>query len=273
MSTEWDIDRLDLAAYLQRIGSDGEPAPTDEALARLHRAHLASIPFENVDVVIGRGIAVDLDSVQAKLVHRRRGGYCYEHGVLFAAVLERLGFSVDRLLARIGGLGERPRARTHMTLSVRTPTATWLADVGFGSGILEPLPFAADGPRTQGAWTYDLEATGPHAWRLRERNGEEWMTHYGFDDVRQHPSDVVMANHFSSTFARSPFVGQLVAVRRTADSLTRLVDRRLTVTAPDWSTEARDLGDDEVVDALLHRFGIGLDADELAGVIDALPRA
>jgi N-hydroxyarylamine O-acetyltransferase len=85
-SDEWEIERLDLDAYLRRVGHVGDTAPTAQTLAALHRAHLAAIPFENLDVVLGRGIAVDVDSVQAKLVERRRGGYCYEHGVLFAAV-------------------------------------------------------------------------------------------------------------------------------------------------------------------------------------------
>ena len=88
---EWDIGLLDLPAYLRRIGHDAAGAPGAATLAALHRAHVATIPFENLDIPLGRGIAVDLESVQAKLVARRRGGYCYEHGLLFAAALERLG--------------------------------------------------------------------------------------------------------------------------------------------------------------------------------------
>ena len=139
MTDEWNIDRLDLSAYLRRIDYASEKTPTAQTLARLHRAHLAAIPFENLDIVLGRGVDVELDSVQAKLVHRRRGGYCYEHALLFAAVLERLGYAVDRSLARVGGDIERPRARTHMALQVRAGAERWLADVGFGSGLLEPI--------------------------------------------------------------------------------------------------------------------------------------
>ena len=135
-SDEWEIERLDLDAYMRRVGHDGDTAPTAQTLAALHRAHLAAIPFENLDVVLGRGIAVDLDSVQAKLVERRRGGYCYEHGVLFAAALERLGFGVERMLARVGGEElERPRAPTHILLISRRHIASTSgrADSGIGS--------------------------------------------------------------------------------------------------------------------------------------------
>ena len=109
MTGEWDIDRLDLEAYLRRVGFAGDTAPTVQTLAALHRAHVAAVPFENVDIVLGRGVSVELDSVQAKLVDRGRGGYCYEHGLLFGAALERLGYTVDRLLARVGGEEQRPR--------------------------------------------------------------------------------------------------------------------------------------------------------------------
>lgn len=266
MTGEWEVERLDLGAYLDRLEYDGDTSPTAQTLAALHRAHLATIPFENLDVVLGRGIEVDLDSVQAKLVQRRRGGYCFEHGLLLAAVLERLGYAVDRLLARVGDDEKRPRARTHMALRVHVDGEAWLADVGFGNGILEPLPFAADGPVTQEGWTFALAATGSHSWRLRERQGEDWMTRYAFDDQRVYPADIVMANHFTSTFPRSPFVGQAVVVRRDGEVTRRLVGRRLSVTRPDGSTDERDLGDGQLAEVLLEVFRLALGPEELAAL-------
>jgi N-hydroxyarylamine O-acetyltransferase len=271
VTDEWDVGRLDLGAYLRRIGHDGDTAPTEKTLTALHRAHIDAIAFENIDVVLGRGVEVDLDSVQAKLVQRGRGGYCYEHGVLFGAALQRLGYSVTRLLARVGGDGAHARARTHMILRVATAEEAWLADVGFGSGLLEPLPFAAGSPRTQGRWTYELARTGPRSWDLRERQGEDWVTLYGFDEEPQHPADVVMSNHFTSTFPKSPFVGQLVVVRKDADSMRRLVGRRLVHMGPDLSTEERDLSDSEVADALRDVFGVTLASEELAELTATLP--
>ena len=271
VTDEWDVDRLDLGAYLRRIGHDSDTAPTEGTLTALHRAHVDAIAFENIDVVLGRGVAVDLDSVQAKLVRRRRGGYCYEHGVLFGAALQRLGYCVTRLLARVGGDGPHARARTHMILRVATEAESWLADVGFGSGLLEPLPFAAGSPRTQGGWTYELARTGPRSWQVRERQGEDWVTLYGFDDERQLPADVVMSNHFTSTFPKSPFVGQLIVVRKDADSIRRLIGRRLVHSRRDLSTEERDLSDSEVADALHDVFRVTLGSEELAQLTAALP--
>ncbi len=83
MNGEWDVDRLDLGAYLHRIRQPDGP-PTGATLDRLHRAHVATIGFDNLAILLGSGVDPDLDAVQDKLVHRGRGGYCYEHAVLFA---------------------------------------------------------------------------------------------------------------------------------------------------------------------------------------------
>ena len=272
MSSEWDTDRLDLDAYLARIGHDGELSPSASTLAALHRAHLATVPFENLDVVLGRGIAVDLVSVQEKLVRRRRGGYCYEHGTLFAAALERLGYSVDRLLARVGDGEQRPRPRSHMTLRVGADEGQWLADVGFGDGLLEPLPW--DDTRAahrQGGWTYQLGSRGASSWELRQRRGAEWSVLYRFTEEPQHASDVLVANHFTSTHASSRFVGQMVVMRKDAEAVRRLLGRRLITARPDGSSDERLLTDAEIAGALADDFGVPLSRAEVGNVIAALP--
>jgi N-hydroxyarylamine O-acetyltransferase len=268
---EWGVEALDLSAYLRRVDYDGDTAPTGSTLAALHRAHLAAIAFENLDIPLGRGIAVDFPSVQAKLVDRGRGGYCFEHGQLFAAVLERLGFTVERLLARVGGTGDPPSPRTHLTLRVSADSQRWLADVGFGTGLLEPLPFDATGPRTQGAWGYELVATGQRAWELRERDGGAWLVGYRFDDQPQHHADVVVANHYTSTHPHSPFVGQAVALRKDADAIRRLTNRRFSVTRPDGSIEEHELDDAGFAEALRDVFGLPLSDDEVARLLAGLP--
>ncbi len=151
-----------------------------------------------------------------------------------------------------------------MTLIVGAGTERRLADVGFGSGLLEPLPLDDGGPHRQGGWTYAVASTGPHAWELRELRLGEWVTAYGFDDQRQHPADVVVANHYTSTWPTSPFVTRSVVVRKDEDAITELIGRTLTVTRPDRSTEAREIGDGELAGTLRDTFGLSLSAGELA---------
>src|SRR3954451_24890203 len=110
---------VDLDAYVQRIRWTGPTTPTYDTLAGLISAHTTHIPFENLDVLLNRPIRLDLDSIQAKLVRANRGGYCYEHATLMAAVLEALGFQLTRHAARVilfGPASEAPRS--HMFLSV-----------------------------------------------------------------------------------------------------------------------------------------------------------
>jgi N-hydroxyarylamine O-acetyltransferase len=150
-----------------------------------------------------------------------------------------------------------------MTLRVTIGGERWLADVGFGSGVLQPLRFDAEGPQAQGEWTFAVASTGPRSWALRERRNGEWVTRYAFDEQRLHAADVVMANHFTSTFERSPFVGRLVVMRRDERSISSLIDRRLSLERPDGSVEERDVGDAELGGILRERFAIALGDDEV----------
>jgi len=258
---EWGTAALDLAAYLRRIRYDGDLAPTGATLAGLHRAHVTAISFENADIMLGRGVAVDLPSIQDKLVRRGRGGYCFEHGQLLGAALERLGYGVDRLLARVSG--ERD-ARTHLVLRVRAGQQCWVADTGFGTGLIEPLPFEVGSPRTQFGWTYQLSAAADRSWQLQERQDGRWETMYWFDDQTQHPADVVVANHFTSTYPGSGFVRQLVVIRKDTAGLRRLTGRRLSTTRPGYPADERHLSDTEFAPALTEIFGLRLRPEESA---------
>ncbi len=274
MSSEWDIEVLDRDAYLDRVGRPvSSVAAADAAtLAALHRAHLRHIPFENVDVLLGRTVSVELVDVQAKLVTAGRGGYCYEHGILFAAVLERFGFQVDRRLARIGGDLDRPRARTHMMLDVTDLDGQrWLADVGFGSGLLQPMPLVSGARSRQGVWQYRLRGDDTIGWQLQlaEDDGS-WTAQYGFDTVQQHLADIAMSNHYTQTWPSSPFVQRLVVVRKDEASIVRLLGRELQIARPGQPDQVRVLHDDEMAPTLLD-FGLRLSEDLVYAILESQP--
>ncbi|CAN5212012.1 arylamine N-acetyltransferase [soil metagenome] len=258
---EWQTDRLDLDAYLERIGYIGERAADAGTLRDLHRAHADTIAFENLDVVLGRPIELDLDSVQDKLVRRLRGGYCFEHNLLFGAALERLGYAVTRLAARVQPAGPGPR--THMLLRVAADGREWLADVGFGASLLEPLALEAT-TVCQGSWTYRLTPGDPEAWLLQAGRPEGWADLYGFTLEPQRRIDYDVYNHYTATHPRSPFAGQIVALRTTPDVKHALRGRLLTATRPSGATEEQQLSIDETIDVLCDLFAIRLDATEIA---------
>src|SRR5262245_14904037 len=135
MSTS-GFDRV--AEYLGRVGYDGPVDVTPETLRRLHLAHLLAVPFENLDIHLGRPIVLDVDRIFEKIVRRRRGGFCYELNGLFAWLLGELGFDVELLSAQVLDGGRLGPEFDHMTLLVEHE-GRWLVDVGFGDSFLEPL--------------------------------------------------------------------------------------------------------------------------------------
>lgn len=264
VTTEWEVDRLDLDAYLVRIGLDGAPPPSPKGLRRIHRAHALSIPFENVDVILGRGVRLDMEALQGKLVTRRRGGYCYEHNLLFSAALERLGLGVVRLSARVRMGSEHIRPHSHMLMRVDAGGTDWLADVGFGGeGLIDPIPFA-DGAvtHTEGGWNHALSREDENTWVLRSLHPDGWFDLYAFTLEPQHRVDYVVYNHYISTYPRSPFVTGLIAQRSAPDRRLTLNELRLVESEPDGTETVTDLDADALADTLRDRFGIPLDAEE-----------
>lgn len=263
---------FDLDAYLERVRYTEPVVPSFETLEGLHAAHLAAIPFENLDVRLGRPVGLDLASLQDKLVHRRRGGYCFEQNSLFAAVLRRIGFEVETLEARVrppDAPGPLPRA--HMALRVEAAGRSWLADVGFGAnGPARPVPL--DGGESEeafGAYAVVPEAAGVHA--LCRRVDGVWRDLYAFTLTPALPVDFEVAHHFTSTHPRSPFVNTLTVQRSTPDLRQVLRERsyveRVVVQGKVAET-ARALTDRQVVRLVTETFG--LDVVE-ADVVRALP--
>jgi N-hydroxyarylamine O-acetyltransferase len=213
---------LDLEAYLARIGLDGRPG-----LAELHRAHVTSIPFENLDPRRGVPVSLAPKDLERKLVHKRRGGYCFEQNLLLKAGLEALGARVEPLLARVrvGASPGSPRPRTHLVLRVHGEDGDWQADVGFGHGtLLEPIPFGPGGPHEQSGWRFRTVQDGPELVLQAAQNGE-WVDLYGFVPEPVPFVDIETSNWFTCTHPRSPFVtGLIVSAQRPDGTRVSLSD-------------------------------------------------
>jgi N-hydroxyarylamine O-acetyltransferase len=248
--------QVDLDAYIARINYTGDLGPTLETLQGLHLAHATSIPFENLDVLLGRPIALDLDSLQAKLVAGGRGGYCFEHNLLFAAVLESLGFQVTRLAARVLMGAAKLRPRTHMLLSVDIEGEPWLADVGFGGeGLLRPIRLRQGEPMPQFGWAFRVQDNG-HVHVLQSLHDDGWFDLYVFTLEPQYPIDYVVANHYTSTHPHSPFTQTLVVQRTSPEARWTLRNLELSEERP-GHTASRTLPDDDaLLAALSDIFGL-----------------
>jgi N-hydroxyarylamine O-acetyltransferase len=234
---------VDLDGYLTRTGAPRPLAPSRDALVSLHRAHCAAIPFENLDILLGRPIELELRALEGKLVGARRGGYCFEHNTLFQGVLEALGFTVTPLAARVRAGATSTRARTHMLLKVDLPAGPFVADVGFGGdGLVHPIALAEGGETWVGFMGHRLRREGAAWWVLEGNDGSAWVDLYAFTLEPHHPIDFVMANHFTSTWPRSSFVTNLTAQRSWPEKRVILRNRELVVREPRASetTTVRD---------------------------------
>ncbi|MCX5193931.1 arylamine N-acetyltransferase [Streptomyces sp. NBC_00249] len=273
----WSGDELDLDAYLARIGyagpvgEGGELRPDLDTLYEVHRAHTTAIAFESLDVLLGRPVELELKAIEDKLVHRRRGGYCYEQNSLLAAALERIGFEVAGRGARNRTRGDTLLAVTHAVLVVTVGGEPWLCDAGFGyQGPREPVPLARPGSELrQGAWTYAVHEEEDGILVLRTLRGEVWRDLYAFSPQRYHPVDYVLLNHYSSSHPRSSFVGQAI-VQYPGDTVRlALVGRELTRLYPDGRTEREPVAADGLLSLLDREFGLrlsGRDAAELVRI-------
>lgn len=215
---------FDLPSYLQRIGLNGQPS-----LAQVHRAHVTTIPFENLDPHRGQPVSLAVDDLQRKMVTSQRGGYCFEHNLLLKAAAEAMGAQVGLHLARVrwrAPVGAvRPKA--HLVLSVNEGGTMWLADVGFGAGTpLEPMPFAPGGPYEQSGWTFRVVDDGPEL-VLQKLDKGNWADVYGFSRMPSPMVDVEVGNWYVSTFPDSPFVKGLIVSRRPEDGAIEVLS--------DWS--------------------------------------
>lgn len=264
-------DALDLEAYLGRIGYSGRLQPDATVLEAIHLAHATHIPFENLDILLKRPLRLDLASLQAKLVTGGRGGYCFEQNLLFSAVLQRLGYSVTQLAARVLYRSRRKLPRTHIVLLVESAGANWLADVGFGlEGLLLPVPFGSGQEARQFAWTYrTVEAGGE--WILQSLRDDSWTDLYSFSLEPHLAVDFEPANHYTATHPDSRFVRTLAVQLPTPEVRYALRNRELILDRGGTVTR-RVLADDaELLAVLAETFGLRFPAGTRFGYREDAP--
>jgi N-hydroxyarylamine O-acetyltransferase len=263
---------IDLPAYLDRIGWTGPVRPDLPTLAGLIACHAESVPFENLDVVLGRPIRLDMPSLLRKLITDRRGGYCFEQNGVLQAALTAIGFDVTPLLARVvrGLPADSGTPRTHMVLRVALPEGAFLADVGFG-GLTPtaPLRFGTDDAQATRHETFRLVAMGAEL-LLQADMGGDWMNVYRLSLDTAYPIDFEMGNWFTSTRPNGVFTSNLVLARPLPGRRVTLLNGRLTVRTTDGAAERREIrGVAAYQEVLAELFGLALPADDLAAVAAA----
>jgi len=266
--------RFDWAAYAARLRLPARPTIDAAGLAVLQRHHRLAIPFENLDVMLGRGIAIDSESVFAKLVTAGRGGYCFEHNRLFGDALADLGFEARALLARVWLDAITTPPPNHAVTLVTIEGEPWLADAGFGGSYSPPMPLidgaeasAPDGARFRlradnGGWL--LERDGDAATTDGRGSGEGWRAQYNFTLAPVSDDDLAAGSRWASGAADSRFTRLRIASMVLPRGFAGLTDRRYRRLA------GADMSEAEISDPRVYRirlammFGIDLTAEEVA---------
>jgi N-hydroxyarylamine O-acetyltransferase len=246
---------MDLKAYFGRIGYVGEPRADLATLHALHRAHLLAVPYENLDIQLGRPVGLDAAAAFDKIVTRGRGGWCYEMNALFAAVLEEIGFKVTRVAGAVmrEAMGDIVLGN-HLVLLVSVDGEPWMADVGLGDGSLDPFVLRA-GPFSVEGYRFGLARLDRMWWRFQ--NHEQGSAR-SFDFIPEPSLPGVLAAHceWQQTAPESTFVMNLVVQRFTGDEILQLHGRVLRAIRPGRKRERVLDSADDLLRVLERQFGL-----------------
>jgi N-hydroxyarylamine O-acetyltransferase len=251
---------MDIHTYLERIHYNKVVQPGVETLISLHRAHMLTVPFENLDIQLGKPIQLTERALWEKIIVHKRGGFCYELNGLFAWLLKQIGYDVTYLNGRVyNAAGKRGREFDHLTLLVEIPTQStrWLADVGFGDSFVEPLKLELEGEQTQGLRAYRLERVddGIDLWQ-RDFSGN-WSRQYFFDlQPRVFPTDYESTCLYHQTSPKSSFTHNSIVSRLTPDGRITFDNKQLIITKNGQRTTKLVNSDKEYWGLLKKHFGI-----------------
>ena len=197
-----------------------------QTLQALHQAYPSIIPFENIEVLLGRPLSIEIDAIAEKMLDKRRGGYCFEHNLLFKAVLEEAGFEVTPHLARVVWGMDKPAAtpQTHMLLIVNISGIRYLADVGFGGVSLTAPQRLVEGEQNG----FVLERTGSQSWLMSVNAGGTRRLMYSVDERPCQQADILVASHFVATHPESIFRHHLMMAKIIDGAQVNLFDRGIT---------------------------------------------
>ena len=250
--------RFDVDAYFARVGWSGTPSPTMATLRSILQAHTRTIPFENLDVLLGRPIRLDREGLEHKLVAQRRGGYCFEHATLISAALQSIGFEIRCHSARVVLFSTRDQSpRTHMFLTVRLEGTDFVIDPGFGPyAAAIPLPLSDSNNAAKSA-THRIARDGNH-WVLHVRRGEEMIPGWVTTLEEDNPIDFELANHWTATHPASPFKSIMMLSAATPEGRVNVMNRNVTVLRGS-EAETSQLSDRRALRSLLsEHFGFDL---------------
>lgn len=250
---------MNIQAYFDRINYTGSTDATLTTLQQIHRAHLMAIPFENLNIHMPKPIILDEEALFQKIVHDRRGGFCFEQNGLFHAILSELGFDVIRLEANVHhGNNEYGVPKNHMALLVTIDDVRYLADIGFGASFIEPLEIDNPEIQVQDVGQFKIVIEGDTAYYYAQGITDEQMTiGYRFFFTPHALVDYEAACHYMQTSPKTHFTQKRVCSRWSEQGRITVSEDKFIVTGWDGQRqEAAIASEKQFHDLLEEHFGI-----------------
>ena len=248
---------MNVDTILSRIRYLGSREPTSDTLRSLQHAFLESVPFENLDIHVGQWISLDPGLIYEKIVGRRRGGFCYECNGLFAELLAALGYKVSRVSARMATDGRIGPEFDHMVLLVSLDRE-YLADVGNGRSVRDPLPLEGDETSEAEGIEYRVGAYAAGYALYYRKAGSDWLPRFLFSTIPRVQSEFSEMCEYHQSSPHSTFTQKRLATLATPRGRITLLNSRLIELSGEEQKEQELASEDEVMRCLRSRFGLEL---------------
>lgn len=251
---------MDISKFYERIGLSPETngEVTYEFLKKLQLASLYSIPYENIDLVAGKIVDLDLESIYKKVVLERRGGYCFELNCLFQHVLTEIGFTTKRYLARFWRGESGIPLRRHRVTGVFLDGEQYITDIGVGA-VAPRIPLLLKSGVVQEYFgeSYRFEYEADFGWVLYELYHGEWKRYYSFTEEPQFEEDFISAAFYCDRHPESKFNKSLMIAMKTESGRKTLSENTYKeFTDAGLSRIEENMSEARIDEVLLAEFGI-----------------
>ena len=258
---------MNVDRYFARIGYTGPPTATHRTLAAIHRQHMLTVPFENLDIPLGRRISLSPEALWNKMIVERRGGFCYELNTLFGHLLQALGYRVEFLSARVWNGSQWGPDKDHMALRVEADAGSWLADVGFGESFLVPLRLESDLVQEAGFTSFRL-LKDDDGWIMQaQRDPDQWDHGYRFTLESHAPESFREMCNYQQTSPDTTFTQRVVCSRATLRGRVSVAADRVILTEGGVRQETPLADAASFRAALAEHHAIEVTLDEAAAIV------
>ncbi len=250
---------MQISDYLNRLGLSAAPLPSLAGLSLLQDHHMRHVPFENLDVLLGRPLNLSPEVLFDKIVTHRRGGYCFELNTLYARLLAAIGFKPVPMMARVW-LRDPPDTppRTHLVNRVEIDGEDWISDVGFGGRAARvPLKIEDGYEMDDGDGRIRILADEVFGYRIQRCQGAVWENQYTVELAPAHKSDILAGNHWTENYSGSHFRHGIGVGLFTPEGRTSFYGGILTHRGADVHTR-KVSGRENVIALLAETFGLQL---------------